>query len=118
MLLQLLLFPVGVLSQCPQYKRVGGPYPSQEKCKGSPTPPVKDIRPGELCNRDCTKDNAEYICTFYFVLEQHFSDTPGRLADGHNRSVLVYNGQIPGPTIAGTTVIWVGRGQMVLRESL
>eukprot|EP00092_Neocalanus_flemingeri_P012988 GFUD01013998.1.p1 GENE.GFUD01013998.1~~GFUD01013998.1.p1 ORF type:complete len:754 (+),score=102.40 GFUD01013998.1:155-2416(+) len=56
---------------------------------------------GETCNRDCTKDPTETkTCRFTFVLQQLFSNQTGRLADGMIRPVLVYNGQLVGPTIA------------------
>eukprot|EP00092_Neocalanus_flemingeri_P101164 GFUD01129321.1.p1 GENE.GFUD01129321.1~~GFUD01129321.1.p1 ORF type:complete len:786 (+),score=119.87 GFUD01129321.1:144-2501(+) len=56
---------------------------------------------GETCNRDCTKDPTETkTCRFTFVLEQLLSNQTGRLADGMIRPVLVYNGQLVGPTIA------------------
>ena len=76
-----------------------GPYHSQKNCN-PPSEPSSQVQPGEKCRRDCTKSGKIYTCVFNFTLEQQYSDTQGRLADGLNRSVLVYNGQLPGPTIA------------------
>jgi len=60
---------------------------------------VYQKRPGESCNRDCIKDTENYTCSFNFTLEQKFTDSEGRFADGFNRSVLLYNNILPGPSI-------------------
>lgn len=45
------------------------------------------------CDRDCT-DTVPMRCIFNFTIEESQMDI-----DGHNRSVLAYNKQIPGPPI-------------------
>eukprot|EP00092_Neocalanus_flemingeri_P093776 GFUD01119213.1.p1 GENE.GFUD01119213.1~~GFUD01119213.1.p1 ORF type:complete len:832 (+),score=108.53 GFUD01119213.1:2-2497(+) len=54
---------------------------------------------GQQCDRPCFSYSPSLICVFNFTLEMLKSDTPGRRADGRIRSVLAYNGQIPGPPI-------------------
>ena len=61
------------------------------------------------CNRECKKDDPK-ICHFTFVAEVGYTlDNPAlRGADGRNRSVITFNGQLPGPLLVvceGDTVI-------------
>ena len=94
----LLLLPPLVLSQCPQSKIVGGGC-STIKSESKDTSDYKPEIDGQNCNRDCTQTNENLTCIFNFTLKQMFSDKPGRFADGHNRSVLLFNGQLPGPNV-------------------
>ena len=94
----LLLLPPLVLSQCPQSKTVGGGC-STLKLESKDTSDYKPEIDGQNCNRYCTQTNENLTCIFNFTLKQMFSDKPGRFADGHNRSVLLFNGQLPGPNV-------------------
>ena len=94
----LILLPPLVLSQCHQFKTVGGGC-STQKSESKNTNDYKPEIDGQNCNRDCTQTNENLTCVFNFTLKQMFSDKPGRFADGHNRSVLLFNGQLPGPSV-------------------
>ena len=54
--------------------------------------------PGEQCNRNCTVAG-DLTCIFNFTLKDTFSDHEGAMADGRNRSIVAYNGLLPGPPI-------------------
>ena len=61
------------------------------------------------CDRDCSSGDA-MTCTFNFTAEVGYTvdDPEKRGADGRNRSVITYNGQLPGPLLVvceGDTVI-------------
>ena len=52
------------------------------------------------CDRDCTAvDFTPMTCYFHFVARDQQTDAPQRMADGRLRTVLTYNGQIPGPLL-------------------
>eukprot|EP00092_Neocalanus_flemingeri_P037131 GFUD01040419.1.p1 GENE.GFUD01040419.1~~GFUD01040419.1.p1 ORF type:complete len:1080 (-),score=178.77 GFUD01040419.1:196-3435(-) len=56
----------------------------------------------KLISSDCDRDCATFeplTCVFTFTLEMLTTDADGRRADGRNRTVLAYNGKIPGPPI-------------------
>ncbi len=52
------------------------------------------------CDRDCTApDFTPMTCNFNLVARDQLTDAPQRMADGRKRTVLTYNGQIPGPLL-------------------
>ena len=63
-------------------------------------PEMEEV-PGVTCGTNCSDPSYESkTCVFELTLRQLFTDTPGRLADGgRNRSVLVFNGTLPGPSL-------------------
>lgn len=69
---------------CPEVERVivqnnETSHPCSENRSNCPSPPM--------------------TCVFNLTMESLYSDVDGRRADGRNRTVLAYNGQIPGPPI-------------------
>eukprot|EP00092_Neocalanus_flemingeri_P037130 GFUD01040418.1.p1 GENE.GFUD01040418.1~~GFUD01040418.1.p1 ORF type:complete len:1040 (+),score=193.32 GFUD01040418.1:3-3122(+) len=59
---------------------------------------VSDDCDKDDCDRDCATSQP-LTCVFNFTLEMLRTDTNGRRADGRIRTVLAYNGKIPGPPI-------------------
>ena len=56
---------------------------------------------GDKCGTGCSDPSYKpKTCVFNLTLEQLFTDTPGRIADGgKTRPVLVFNGVLPGPSL-------------------
>ena len=49
------------------------------------------------CNRPC--DSTPMICQLSLIAKAQYTDEEGRLADGRKRSVLTFNGTLPGPPL-------------------